>query len=123
MQSSNTLGSAFSYGVALGDVDGDGIIDGLDPDPGTASNSATCENLAGPLDTVSLTQQIATDVTCAATQKITLAPPARVQAGGILRLIAPEVAFDPQTVTIFVENGSILSVTSADPTAEIPNPP
>ena len=52
------------------DRDGDGIIDGLDPDPDTASNSATCENLDGPLATVSFTQQIgaATDVTCASTR-------------------------------------------------------
>jgi len=107
------------------DRDGDGIIDGLDPDPGTASNSATCENLNGPLATVSFTQQIgaAADVTCAATTKITLEPSARVQNGGTLRLIAPEVAFDPMDMTIFVEFGGTLTILSADPTAPIPNPP
>ena len=106
------------------DRDDDGIIDGLDPEPDTASNSPTCENEAGPLATVSFTQQIgnATDVTCAATEMITLEPSAEVQAGGILRLIAPETAFDPGTQTIHVDNGGTLVIISADPTAPIPNP-
>lgn len=107
------------------DGDSDGIIDGLDPEPETASNNPMCENTSGPLATVSFTQMIGgagTElVTCAATQKITLAPPARVQDGGTLILIAPKVGFDPLSVPVFVDAGGILKIISRDPTALIPN--
>ena len=107
------------------DSDGDGIVDGLDPDPASASNHVSCKNPEDglPLTSVSFTDAVASAVTCAATQSITLQPPASLQAGGNLILIAPEVVFDPQTMAIYVQIGGVIEIISTDPTALIPNPP
>ncbi|MFC1680442.1 FG-GAP repeat domain-containing protein, partial [Pseudomonadota bacterium] len=103
------------------DRDDDGIIDGLDPDPNAASNNAVCENADGPLVTVSFSQQVANEQTCAVTEKITTIVAASVQMpDGYLHFIAPTVEFGPG---FFVEPGGRLSVISADPIAEIQNPP
>ena len=106
------------------DGDGDGIVDGLDPDPVTDSNNAACEHISGPLATVTFMQPIGGGMTetCAATEKITLAPPAQVQSNGYLILIAPEMAVDSTTGPVSVVAGGRLKYIQADPTALIPSP-
>ena len=90
------------------DSDDDGIMDGLDPLPGTPSNACTGDNATYGTVVDSM------DITCAAAQSITIEPVVEVQAGFLLQLISPRVELQPG---FRVNSGARLSVIAVDPGA------
>ena len=94
------------------DSDDDGIIDGLDRSPVSSSNN---ECLGMGAD-ATLTSRIADIATCAASNSVTVAMPAGVDAGGDLLLIAPSVGISDFDVA----SGAVLTVVNQDPTATGP---
>ncbi|MGI9235887.1 MAG: hypothetical protein ACR2QZ_00730 [Woeseiaceae bacterium] len=87
------------------DDDNDGIGDALDTLPLTASNSCT----GGDGINATLQSIIVVDVTCAASQTVTVLPMTAVYDPGHLRLIAPQVTFHSGVDAVR------LTVTTADP--------
>ena len=105
--------SEFNAGTDPGDwdSDGDGIRDGLDSEPGVASNACT------GADAIFANVQVSsgTVVTCAAVNSVTIEATVIIDPGGQVELISPRINFQPGFSTPGAASTRVISTNPGAP--------